>query len=630
VLAIQSATLLTCGTQSGYTQNNTTTAFTKAHNNRGMVTPPRSVQRGRPAPSSTSTPNSAVRGSARARAEPRAEKDEEKKGSRLGLYAAIAVGVVVIVAVFSVGPIRHSLALQTLNNFKGSNDSAGAIAAADAYLALSGGHDSTIIALIRQDTGPVNAQIYLAKKLRLFASLLSIAERPLSTSTENSTEKNNAASITQDDRIAALHAAADIFHSTKHKDDILPDALKKWTTDKDTPVDVALASLRVILAVQPKYMMPLLSTLSSDTQINPALAGAAIDGLTGLCDADNLGLLLALYTGSNHELALTHKSTLDKIIALANSKHVPALMDLLNAPKESLRTLALNALGGPMMRLGDTAEHLDLRNLLSKRLIPQLRATTPANELAATLNATRGLRLHEATDAVMALIPAYKALNLPNVDDNFFADILGRAFITTVALPDPPKDGTKPSAQDAIANALRARSDAIIQQLIAGLENENTRTVCAKSLGLIRDKTYPGLRDAVEKLVHYGKDSTCMDAIHLLVDKTYGRDDVTKLCARSVEKWEKYLASDRPNYERVKNIVAWMKENGKYQTVSDGRTRLGKNKEYLTAAQAELDSWMSDPKFLPPLGLTRNRIEALNQDVKMMGMNVRKAWSGAM
>jgi hypothetical protein len=76
--------------------------------------------------------------------------------------------------------------------------------------------------------------------------------------------------------------------------------------------------------------------------------------------------------------------------------------------------------------------------------------------------------------------------------------------------------------------------------------------------------------------------------------------------------------------------MEWMRDNGKYQLVSDGRERLGVSKDYIQAAQADLDAWLSDPQFFPPLGLTRNRIDALNQDVKMLGMNVRKAWAGAL
>jgi hypothetical protein len=73
-----------------------------------------------------------------------------------------------------------------------------------------------------------------------------------------------------------------------------------------------------------------------------------------------------------------------------------------------------------------------------------------------------------------------------------------------------------------------------------------------------------------------------------------------------------------------------MRANGKYPNVTDGRARITESTDYLSTAQAELDAWLSDPKFLPPLGLTRNRIDGLNQDVKMLGMNVRKAWAGAL
>ena len=39
---------------------------------------------------------------------------------------------------------------------------------------------------------------------------------------------------------------------------------------------------------------------------------------------------------------------------------------------------------------------------------------------------------------------------------------------------------------------------------------------------------------------------------------------------------------------------------------------------------------VNEPKFVPPLGLTRQRIDLLIQDTNMLGKNVKQAWAGAL
>ena len=604
-----------------------------------MATPPRPSSRTRPiAPRSAKTEPAApaARASARAAAVPRAANPHAdapatrasarnapiKSGPSKGFYALIAIGILILGSVFTINPIRRSMALSTLDSFKNDGENPAAITAADSYLALVGDHPNVIASAIRQDVGPVTAQIHLAKKLKLFTVLMIIAERPLKT--------DSSAGISEAERISALNTGAAIYDSEKNGDDLLPDDIKKWAQHSGQSREIAQAAIQVLIAAKPKYVVQLLTDIANNPASDPVLANVAIDGLATLAQSDNLGLLIGLLGGPISDLAVSNKPLTERIINLCNGDHMGPLTTLLEHKNETVRALALEALGGPLMRLGDTPEHVQLRSDLAKRINPKLITTTPPIELAASLKTVRGLRLLDCADAVLALVPTYGELKLPQIDNEVMSDILGRALIPTIPLPETPKDGAKPTAQDEIALRLRAQGDALIIKLTDGLNNENTRTVCAKSLGLIRDKTYLSLRASIDRLAEHGDDAVCMDALHIIVDKSYGRDDVVKRCERSVAKWKKYLDEDRPHFERVKSILDWMRENGKYQIVSDGRARLGVSKDYLQAAQAELDTWLSDPKFLPPLGLTRNRIDGLNQDIKMLGMNVRKAWSGAL
>jgi hypothetical protein len=500
-----------------------------------MATPPRPSARTRPiAPRSANTEADAppTRVSAR---------DAPAQGrASFGFYALIGVGVLILGGIFTVGPIRRTMALSTLNSFKGDGDNPAALAAADSYLALTGGYPSVIASAIRQDVGPVSAQVHLAKQLKLFPLLMVIAERPL--------KSGSGAGITEAERALALTTGASIYDSNKNENDLLPDNIKKWAQGFDQSREVAQAAIQVLVAVNPKYVSQLLSDIATNTSSDPALAHVAIDGLSTLADSNNLGFLITLLGGPTSDLAVTNKHLVERIIHLGNGDHLAQLIALLDHRSAEVRAIALEALGGPLMRLGDSPEHVKLRSDLAKRINPKLISTTPTSELAAALKTVRGLRLLECADAVLTLVPTYSELKLPEIDDEVMADILGRALIPTIALPETLKDGAKPTAQDLIALQLRAQGDALIVKLTTGLDDANSRTVCAKALSLIRDKTYLTLRTSIDKLVEHGDDHACMDAILVIVNKSYGRDDVVKRCDRSIDKWKKISRRRPPSF----------------------------------------------------------------------------------
>lgn len=544
-------------------------------------------------------------------------------GMGIGFYVVAALAVAVLVGVFAIGPIRRGMALSTLDTFKSDAANPAAITAADAFLELASDQPSHVSAAIHADRGPVEAQVHMARKLMLFTSLVQIADRPLSG------EASGRPTVSVEQRTLAVQAAAEIYHNEKNAKDLLPDHVKDWARDPASPRELAVASMALLIKAKAKDASDVLHQVAMAKEADPVRVAAAIDGLAELAEVANLGFLIGLLTGPSGDLALTRPLLTTRIIALATPDHLPRLMELLDHPKDQIRAIAIEAMGGPGMRMSDTPGDLKKREDLGKAIATKLTPATPPVELAAAIKAVRGLRLFGARDAILELAKDVDNRQLEGIDKAFMAEVLGKSLISTLPEPEPATDG-KPSAEDEIAHQLRKQGEESIIKLTTGLEDAALRPVAAKALGHIRDKSYLPLRDAVDKLATRGEDEVCMDALITIVTKTYARDDVAKQCGRDKAKWLKFLDSDRPRFEKIKEIVEWMAANGQYQYIKDGKERLAKSRDYLTPASEFVDGLLNEPKFLPPLGLTKVRIEGLRQDMKMLGMNVRKAWSGAL
>jgi hypothetical protein len=87
---------------------------------------------------------------------------------------------------------------------------------------------------------------------------------------------------------------------------------------------------------------------------------------------------------------------------------------------------------------------------------------------------------------------------------------------------------------------------------------------------------------------------------------------------------------DKPRFERVKEIITWMATHTNNTQVGDGhhRAELTEAKDFIGKAQEELTGWVSDKAFVPPLGLTKTQVSALNNSLKMKGTSVRSALAG--
>lgn len=578
-----------------------------------------------PKPQNQQSPSARIaRAGANSGARPVSSRVPVKRGGMgIGAYLVAGLAVVVVVGVFAIGPIRRGMALSSLDGFKSDGANPAALTAADAFMELTSERTSHVTAAIYGDRGPVEAQVYMGKKLKLFTSLVQIADRPLTG------EASGRPTVSPEQRTLAVQAAAEVYHSDANAKDLLPDHLKDWAVDPASPRELSLASMALLVKAKAKNTSDVLHQVAMGKDADPVRVAAAIDGLAELADVSNLGFLIGLLTGPSGDLALTRPALSKRIIGLATPDHLPRLMELLDHPKDQVRAIAIEAMGGPGMRMSDTAGDLKKREDLGKAIATKLTPATPPVELAAAIKAVRGLRLFGARDAILELSKDIDSRQLEGIDKAFMAEVLGKSLISSLPEPEPAKDG-KPSAEDEIARQLRRQGEEAIVQLTTSLSDAALRPVAALALGHIRDKTYLSLRDSVDKLAAHGEEDVCMDALVVIVTKTYARDDVAKQCGRDKAKWQKFLESDRPRFEHIKSIVDWMAANGQYQFIKDGKERLAKSRDYLNTESEFIDGLLNEAKFLPPLGLTKVRIEALRQDMKMLGMNVRKAWSGAL
>ena len=541
----------------------------------------------------------------------------------IGFYVVVALGLVFLVGVFALGPIRRGMALSALDEFKTDSANPAAITAADFFLELAADHPSHVTAAIYGDRGPVEAQVHMGKKLQLFSSLVQIADRPLTG------EATGRATASVEQRTLAVQAAAEIYNSDANAQDLLPDHVKDWARDPASPRELALASIALLVKAKAKDTSDVLHQVAMGKDADPVRVSAAIDGLAELAQVSNLGFLIGLLTGPAGDLALTRPLLSARIIGLATPDHLPRLMELLDHPKDQVRAIAIEALSGPGMRMADTAGDLKKREDLGKIIATKLTPATPPVELAAAIKAVRGLRLFGARDAILELAKDIDARQLEGINKTFMAEVLGKSLISSLPEPEPAKDD-KPSAEDEIAHQLRKQGEESIAKLTLGLEDAALRPVAAQALGHIRDKTYLSLRDSVDKLAGHGEEEVCMDALVIIVTKTYARDDVAKQCGRDKAKWQKFLDTDRPRFDKIKEIVEWMAANGQYQFIKDGKERLAKSRDYLNTASEFIDGLLNEPKFLPPLGLTKVRIEGLRHAMTLLNKNVRQAWSGAL
>jgi hypothetical protein len=562
----------------------------------------------------------------------------QQKSGGYGRYVVFGLIALVVIGALSYGPVTRSMAMGKLDAAKGDE----AILAADAYMKLVEGNPSYLRMLVKENHGPVEAQVHVAKEAKEFSSLVVICERPLSDPPPAADGKPAAAAsdaslkvVTQDQRILALDAATAIYVPETMTKELLPDDLAKWAKDGGYKTELSLAAMRLIAKARPKYAMDTLLSIATAAGQDAQRTEAAIDAIAATTEADNLGYSINLLGSRVSDLAVSRTKLTDNIIKLSSPDHLASLVALLSSPKDEVRAIAIEAMGGPHMQLGDSPADYHKREELGKNITPKLDEKTPPVELAATLKAVKGLRLIGARDAVLALVPKLKTLHLEGISAGFMSDLLGKALISTLQPADAGKDakGGAEAAAEAVKLATEARtqSEDLITKLIAALDDDASRAIAAGALMEISDPSFLSLRAGLDKLQAHGENPDCFTALTVLVDKTYNRSDVVKANGKDLEKWKDFLASDRPHFDRVKEILDWMATHKNNLQIGDGRHKaeLGEAKDYIAKAQEELDAWLMDPKFVSPLGLTKSQISSLVKDLKMKGKDVRSAFAGS-
>jgi hypothetical protein len=203
------------------------------------------------------------------------------------------------------------------------------------------------------------------------------------------------------------------------------------------------------------------------------------------------------------------------------------------------------------------------------------------------------------------------------------APFLGRALLEA-CLPQhlDPKDA-----------ATRAWAAETVALLAAGLAKEPLRPVAAEALGGIGGSGFGDLaeyRAALDRLAERADDPACLAALAATLPRVYGRPEAARSCGQDPGAWRAYVARDRQRLDAWNRHGDWLKANAAgVMRVLDGKERLAEANAYLAKAQAELDGWVKDAAFIPPLGVTRSEVEERAKLVRSLAMQVRDNLAGA-
>ncbi len=575
-----------------------------------------------------------------------ASERRRQRGSAGSYKPLIVLGSLIVVGIIvwsAWNPVRRWIALRELDTFKPEAQgqptpaakAQGSIGAADAYLAVVANDPNWVEDAIACDHGPVEAQIYLAVKVKHARALVGIIDRPESL-------------ITEEQRLKALKALVEIFDPVRDNATgqmlMLPSALEKWAVSaapkpagpgveagagKSDP-EILRGRAITATALLVKANRPgstgggaaaILARIAATPGIDGERIQAALEGLATLSEnnADALGLALHLLKGPSADLVVRHARLRAALVTRATTAHLRAVLDLLGeqTPPE-IRALALESLGAPGMRVGDDAAGTRTRRELGQQIGAKIRKETDKAELVGALKAARNLKLWGARDAVLALANDIGSLGLDGIDGGWLAACLAYSCL--------------PPSLHNVSDDQRAWAAETVDKLIAGLENPAIRPVAAQALGLVGSgfDELLALRPALDRLAALGDEPACFTALVTLVEKVYQRPDVAKTCGNDLKAWRDFLAKDKPRAETYGAIVKWIDENGeKSMLVSTGLAKLTVAKNFIAKSRVEIDAWLADPQFVPPIGVSKDQVKELGKKLNWMTQQVNKAWSGA-
>lgn len=496
-----------------------------------------------------------------------------------------------LAAIAAYKPVKRSMLLSELDGASG----AAAIDCANRYLEFEKGRESAVRNVIADRRGTFEAQLHLAKTIVSLSCLTALADR---------------GDLEPAQLIQVLDTGVAIYDSEQHRKERLPRETEAWISGDDRDLAIAAIGLLVRHARagnDADEVTAQLAKIAAEPTVDPLKAKAALDGMGQLLDSDSLGHALGLLRGPAFDQVLGHAALVDAIRNSARAGNLIDLLSLSDHAHEGVRALALDCLG--RLTLPDSTDpklRADLGNRVSAKLTP----TTPPVELAAALGAVKNLRLSGASESVIQLARQREALALPGIDDQFWIHCLGDAFI----LPH--------GADEA--------NDRLVSRLAECVDDPALLPIAAAAIGRIRDPDLISLRKGLDALARHLDEQVCRESLLTVVDKTFDRKDVITACGDDPQRWIDFLAKDRPRYQRIADIRAYVIANRGTQRISDGRQKLGEVKAYLDQAREELQTWVDDPNFAAPLGLSKKQVEDVFRDVQELNAAVRKAFGGAL
>lgn len=382
------------------------------------------------------------------------------------------------------------------------------------------------------------------------------------------------------------------------------DSINSWAIGPEAPPELADHALRLVVARAASDAPELLARGASDARIQPDRALRIALGLGRVIErqANGAKWLLVAFAGAHRAALLSSVQLQDAVRAQAMNDDIEVLFPMLDQADSRLAALA--GLGGRRVQLAD--RDAALRASLVEKLKPLLAAGSADPVLAGALQAVRRQRLVECRAEVLALLPRLARQRPEQLPPDDLAELLGRALVHTQT----------PAAAAAAEEMVAGLSDA--------LDRDATRTLAAVALSKVQEPGLDALRLALDELAAQGGD-TCLAAVDTLVGGVYARKDLVK--AAEKRGWPGLLADDRRRRARYEAIRLWLKEHGEETTVRSDKAVLSANKEQLGRMRDEIRAWQesADP---PPIGLTKARLDELQNQVQLMLNMVLKASSG--
>jgi len=177
-------------------------------------------------------------------------------------------------------------------------------------------------------------------------------------------------------------------------------------------------------------------------------------------------------------------------------------------------------------------------------------------------------------------------------------------------------------AQNGRFQRLVAISNDLVNALAERLSDDRARLIAAGSLAAIQVRL-PALVPAILQLASYPDDQVCIDALSVLIGNLYSRKDLVD--ASKQRGWRPLLSDGQRRKARYEAIYGWMKDHADDTTARASKERLQAAREELGRYRDEVRTWLDQA---PPLGLSKNDLMALANQVQLMQDMVIKATSG--